>query len=352
MTGRQLNVAAQRSIANNSFGRNESMDEARCLAQALVGSGKIDTIADLIRRGLFPGNVVGSIWANASFRGSNRAFMAVERGKPFAKPGFSVQITVGDLERSLDGELELEHYYSSSSTGYLSGRKQAFFIGNFDLGKQSGRGVIYPWLIGDLLEIVDVESSLQLSWGYQSNVYPGSIDAFAQMVNVRPPSESSLNAIMNRIPESDLKKAFAEIIGEPFVPKDWAGERSDLYTSRITIDKIPLSAAFLLKGPSVRGPMHVADLGKRGDQVVRLFDEPAELLILQHCHKVETTVVKTMRAFAIDPERPRKYCIIDGASTYSILRAYGYLTTSGDFQSPKVQKAPKVRQRMSKRDLS
>ena len=33
-------------------------------------------------------------------------------------------------------------------------------------------------------------------------------------------------------PEFEGKKYFAEIIGEPFVPEDWGGEKSDLYTTR------------------------------------------------------------------------------------------------------------------------
>jgi hypothetical protein len=33
--------------------------------------------------------------------------------------------------------------------------------------------------------------------------------------------------------EESIKRAFANIIGESYVPKDWAGENQDLYTSRI-----------------------------------------------------------------------------------------------------------------------
>jgi hypothetical protein len=153
-----------------------------------------------------------------------------------------------------------------------------------------------------------------------------------KMNTVRPPSETNLKRIMLSISEANIKIALAEIIGEPFVPKDWGGERSDLYSNHLAIDRRRVSAAFLLKGPSVPGPMHVADTGKRGDQIVRLFDEPAELLVLQHCNKVETSVVKMMRAFAVDPARPRRYCVIDGTATYAILKAYGYIDASGRFK--------------------
>jgi hypothetical protein len=32
------------------------------------------------------------------------------------------------------------------------------------------------------------------------------------------------------VSEDAVKQVFAEIIGEPFVPKDWGGEKSDLQT--------------------------------------------------------------------------------------------------------------------------
>jgi hypothetical protein len=156
---------------------------------------------------------------------------------------------------------------------------------------------------------------------------------------------------MSTIKESQVKDAFARIIGEPFVPKDWAGERSDLYTSRLTIDGDNVTAAFLLKGRSVQGPMHVADTGKRGDQIPRLFEEPAELLILQHGNKVENSVVKTMRAFAVDPTNPRRFCIIDGADTYRILKAYGYLDRSGRFV-PKKSSRRKSRTKNVRKNVS
>ena len=39
--------------------------------------------------------------------------------------------------------------------------------------------------------------------------------------------------LMNNMREDDVKHAIAEIIGAPFVPKDWGGERSDLFTEQL-----------------------------------------------------------------------------------------------------------------------
>jgi hypothetical protein len=343
LTKTALSSRAQTSVAHNHSDRVEAMSVARFLAQKLVASGKLNNVADLIGKGLFPGTVVAGVWANAIFRGAGTAFKASEKGRPGSKASFSVQLVIGDSTCWLDGSLEIEHFYSFSSVGYLSGRKQIYVVGQLELKDGSPRGVIHPWLIGDLLEAIDLDQSLPLSWGYASNVHPGAIDAFARISNFRAPAERPLRSIMLGIPEAQVKAALAEIIGEPFVPKDWGGEHSDLFTSRLTIDGVPANAAFLLKGPSVPGPMHVADLGKRGDQIVRLFDEPADLLILQHCNKIETAVVKTMRAFAVDPKHPRRFCIIDGADTYRILRAYGYLDANGLFSTRTVASRRKVK---------
>jgi hypothetical protein len=44
--------------------------------------------------------------------------------------------------------------------------------------------------------------------------------------------------------------------------------------------------------------MDVKALGKNGDQINRLFTEPAELLVIQHCHHIKTEVVGMMDSTA------------------------------------------------------
>lgn len=68
--------------------------------------------------------------------------------------------------------------------------------------------------------------------------------------------------------------------------------------------------------------MTMADLGKNGDQINRLFAEPPELLILQHCHEITAPVRYTMRAFAQQMGNPRLFCMIDGYDTIRLLKAY------------------------------
>jgi hypothetical protein len=66
-------------------------------------------------------------------------------------------------------------------------------------------------------------------------------------------------------------------------------------------------------------------MGKRGDQLVRAFGEPADLIVIQHCNKIANTVVKLAEALAIDPRNPKRFCILDGADTARLLKAYGKL---------------------------
>lgn len=71
--------------------------------------------------------------------------------------------------------------------------------------------------------------------------------------------------------------------------------------------------------------MTPAHLGKNGDQIYRLANEPCQLMVVQHCHEIEPSVRATLRAFAVQPGRPRRYCIIDGRDTFRILKAYDLL---------------------------
>jgi hypothetical protein len=150
------------------------------------------------------------------------------------------------------------------------------------------------------------------------------INAFEKIESIRAPTIEQAR-VVSEMSEDAVRKAFAEIIGEPFEPKHWGGEKSDLYTSRVAIEERPISAAFILKGPGVRGPMYPATLGKRGDQLVRAFDEPADLIVVQHHSRITNEVVRQAEALAANPRNPRLYCIIDGADTWRILKAYGKL---------------------------
>nr|WP_321355522.1 hypothetical protein [uncultured Draconibacterium sp.] len=126
------------------------------------------------------------------------------------------------------------------------------------------------------------------------------IDEFNQVECV-PHDYEELDIQKNKgISEERIKHSIAEILYENNIPKDWGGESSDLFTNHIHIVGKRYNAAFLLKGPSKFHQMTVKDLGVNGNQIVRLFDEPAEMLVLQHCHYIKAEIYKTMDALHQD----------------------------------------------------
>lgn len=224
--------------------------------------------------------------------------------------------------KKLEFKFSPEHLTSNSSWVELSGQTRKFLLA---VVTDNGRGVVKcsPYVIANLTDASDqIVSNDSLIIGRYMEQFPSCIDQFSKTreLEIRP-RKSHLVALKN-IPEAEVKKAFAEIIHEPTVPKDWGGERSDLFTANISVNGQPLSAAFAFKGPSKFHPMTFADLGKNGDQIERLYTEPADLLILQHCHEITPPVRKMMRAFANQAGNLRQYCIIDGYQTFQILTAY------------------------------
>ncbi|MDQ2680163.1 MAG: hypothetical protein M3Y21_03950, partial [Candidatus Eremiobacteraeota bacterium] len=83
-----------------------------------------------------------------------------------------------------------------------------------------------------------------------------------------------------------LKKAFAEIAGEGGKFKDWGGEKSDLYTNKLRVKGARRAAAIAFKGRGTSGKLVPAKMGKNGDQIDRLFDEPAEVFVVVYCGQV------------------------------------------------------------------
>lgn len=128
---------------------------------------------------------------------------------------------------------------------------------------------------------------------------------------------------MRTIPEVQVKRTLAQVLGEPVIPKDWGGEQSDLWTTRLRVRGKSYDAAFLLKGPAggrFSRPMTIGMLGKNGDQLQRLSATPAEVLVLQHCHVIRPEVVGMLRSLASDFRNIRHYMVIDGYDTCAILR--------------------------------
>jgi hypothetical protein len=321
LTGAAIPIDAEESLVRNSSARIKAMRVAAKVAHNVLKRGQIPNLNSVVtNRDVDSERVLAFVWGIFAFRGICDSLQRQYLGKP-PKPGtFSGTIPLGDREYKLSGELSNDHLYSSTSNRLLTGRKRMLIAGQFEFNGPSVK--VEPFIIGDMMK--DLGGGELRTWSTSVRVYPEEIDAFARINEEGPVTNADLNALL-QISEECVKYAIADIIGEPFVSKDWPGEKSDLPTNRLSIDGEPHSAAFIFKGPSVPREMHPADMGKRGDQLVRVFDEPVELVVVQHCHKIANSVVRIAESLAMDVRRPRRYCILDGADTVRILKAYGKL---------------------------
>lgn len=152
-----------------------------------------------------------------------------------------------------------------------------------------------------------------------------SIDQFKNIDFTWTPSSQQFQQLKS-ISERTVKEVFCSLLSEFEPPSDWGGEECDIFTSNLSIDGERHTAAFLLKGPARFHEMTLADCGKNGDQIYRLYNTGADICVLQHCHRVSPAVRKTMEAFALSQySRNRRYAIIDGYDTARILRHLGML---------------------------
>lgn len=99
--------------------------------------------------------------------------------------------------------------------------------------------------------------------------------------------------------EAQFKRGMQAIIGEPGRFKDWGGEKSDLYTTRLRVGGKRIGAAFAFKGPGQKGKLVPGRMGKNGDQMPRLFQEDAEVFWVQHWREIDASVIDLMRSLAV-----------------------------------------------------
>lgn len=320
MTGYEIPVAAQSPLHPNSGERAQAMRVASQVANGVLAAGSVPSLTQELIQGVEEGDLItASTWGVFTFAGLTAAMRAQEAGKSVVPARFSGTLQIGETEYAVSGELSNDHVYSDTSVGLMSGKKRVLIIARFEIADR--KILAHPIAIGDVVEQMGM---LTISWKSLARVHVDQIDTFAEVRKVKPPKAAEL-AQLRTMSEEVVKAAFADIIGEPFVPKDWGGETSDLQTSQVQIDGERIPSAFIFKGPGLKGSLHPANMGKRGDQLLRAFNEPADLIVIQHCDKIENTIVKNAEALAINPSRPRRYCIVDGSDTWRVLRAYGKL---------------------------
>lgn len=161
--------------------------------------------------------------------------------------------------------------------------------------------------------------SFERSAGRALPITIDDIDSFARAKKQRARK-------LGATPENVIKKAFARIVGEGGVFKDWGGEKSDLYTNKMKVKGSRRACAVAFKGKGTAGKLVPAKMGKNGDQIDRLFDEPAEVFLIVYCGQIDSSVVSQMHAFAIAKKamsgRKVYFGIIDDDDLGKIAAAY------------------------------
>ncbi len=151
------------------------------------------------------------------------------------------------------------------------------------------------------------------------------IDQFSALASVEVRSAEEWMDVMRRLPERAVKEAVAGLLGEP-TKKDWGGETNDHYSASLSVGGRRKTAAFLFKGPTRFAEMTLDMCGARADQVLRLVKSGADVSIIQHSHLIGEAVRETLRSHVVTSgSSHRKFCLIDGRTTFRILKAYGLL---------------------------
>lgn len=178
-----------------------------------------------------------------------------------------------------------------------------------------------PYVVGDL-----VASSHAMTSPFVPilELRPEEIEQFAGMDETWFPSEAEFKR-MTMVPELAVKELICRLLGEHSVPSDWGGEECDVLSANLLVDGRRHTGAFLLKGPARFHPMKPTDLGKNGDQLYRLFNIPAQIYVVQHCHAIGAAVRKQAEAFALARSfvAPCQIVFMDGLTTARLLRAHG-----------------------------
>jgi len=280
----------------------------------LIKQRKVETLEEVLMSGNIEEGKLVTLERTLYFKGISESVKAKRRGEiKYAE--FHMRFPeFGNIE--VRGSFNIEHITCSSAITRLSGKEKKFILGHVD--KVSKKTIfIRPIVIADKI----LTDSFGINVGRMKIccIMPEEIEEFKNMKTVCPKGLDIKE--MKKYPEIRIKHWFAEILNEGNVPKDSPDENSDLLT-KVHLKGNRVRAAFAFKGPSTFKILKVKDMGKNGDQIVKLFKEPADIFILQHCHYVSAEVEQTLQAFAVRPLSPGYYCIIDGIDSLKILKAY------------------------------
>jgi len=176
----------------------------------------------------------------------------------------------------------------------------------------------YEWVVK---EIWDEVQTIRL------RIHIDDIDSFENVRNVG--AERVKDIVINGrldLKEDCVQVGIENILNVPFHKKDWGGEENDLYTANLVLNGERIPTAFLLKGRGTKkSKLEISDCGKNGDQLIRLFQSPTELFVVQYVGEISENIIKDIdgKTQLLRSQGKRAwYCVLDGQDTARLLRAY------------------------------
>lgn len=190
-------------------------------------------------------------------------------------------------------------------------------------------------VLEDILNTLESYYQFQLP---EPRLYIQSIDSFSRVRNINPEQvHSLLNNGHFDIPEREVKEAFAQIIGQSYIPADWGGETEDIYSSLVLLNGERVQTSIILKGTTRTRETHLGDLGANGDQLERMMRSPSsKLYIIQSIKPVGQDIINSADSFVRQKRAQGQdcyYCIIDGQDTAMLLRAYDLINNDVEPES-------------------
>ena len=130
---------------------------------------------------------------------------------------------------------------------------------------------------------------------------------------------------LSGVPEVQVKRFLQKVIGDAYERKDWGGEKSDLYTTKLIFRGKRHAAAFALKGKATSGPLTPKKMGKNGDQLGRLFTSEAQVFFVVYHSTIDESVIQQLHAYAVARALSGAriyYGVIDGDDLARLTAAY------------------------------
>lgn len=220
---------------------------------------------------------------------------------------------------------------TSLEVNYFMTQQNGILVSKVNIPPECGALITQlPDYIERLRHILDSDLRRYTDLPVQDRLYVEDIDSFQKVRDVNPAMVRHLltNGYL-ALCEDKVQTALEQILEVPFHRKDWGGEINDLYTANVVVNGARRATAFLLKGPGIGNKvMEIADCGKRGDQIVRLFETPADLFVVQYVGPIGDLLIKDVEGKVANLRAGGKganFLIIDAQDTARVLHAYGKL---------------------------